>query len=167
MLFFIILLSVLLLLAGWLLLAPFELECDTRVPLLRLRWKTIGSAEITYEEGWKAVCRVLFFRKTIPLPAGTKAKKEIKGKKEKGKRRKKMPAGLAMRKLLRVLFTFRVRHWEWALDTGDQTLNAKLYPANYMPRLQGHLQVNFTGVNYFSCRVQNRPWRILYAWLKR
>lgn len=166
MLFFIILVAVLLLLAAWLLLAPFELEMDTRVPRLRVEWKTVGWAEITYAEGWKAVYSVLFFKKKIALPPGTKTEKEVSPKKRKKKSRRKMKPAKLLGKISRVLSSFRVREWNWALDTGDHALNAQLYPANYLPRLRGHLQVNFGSVNYFSCRVQNRPWRVIYAWLK-
>ena len=169
MLFFIILFSCLLLLAGWVLLAPFELECDTRIPKLQLRWKTIGSAEILYTDEWRLEYRILFFKRTVSFPLKGKDRKTIREKKEqpgKKKSRKKISAARMLKKSGRVLSSFRVRYWNWALDTGDYTLNGRLYPANYLPFLQGHLQVNFNGVNYFSCRVQNRLGRILIAWFR-
>ncbi len=66
----------------------------------------------------------------------------------------------------RVLATFRVEQWQLAIDTGDYVLNAQLYPVNFLPRCYGHLQINFTGENYGYIRIRNRPWQLLYAYLR-
>jgi len=78
-----------------------------------------------------------------------------------------MKAGRALKLAVRIIRSFRVHYWQWALDTGDNTLNAKLYPVNYLPGCYGHLKVNFIGDNYLGFRISNRPWRVLWALIKR
>lgn len=171
MLILLIILGILLGLITLLLFAPVIVEADSRIPYLLVRWKGIGRAAITYEEEWMLKWRLLFFGKTIVLTPGTKAetkkKKLIEKPAKAKKKKKKTEPGKMMRKMIRIIKTFRVHYWQWALDTGDNTLNAKLYPVNFLPGWQGHLLVNFTGENYVCFRISNRPWRLLFAWMKR
>ncbi|HRG81753.1 MAG TPA: hypothetical protein PLO99_04510 [Chitinophagaceae bacterium] len=67
----------------------------------------------------------------------------------------------------RVFRSFSVEKWQLAIDTGDATLNARLYPLNWIPVLQGHLFVNFNGDQHFQCRIRNTGWRLLWAWFRR
>ncbi|MFN8290280.1 MAG: hypothetical protein U0U70_08490 [Chitinophagaceae bacterium] len=149
----------------WLLFAPFTMEADTRVPYLRFRWMGIGSAEIRYEDDWRLQWRLFFFGKSMKLgDMKSKGPKKEKPRKQ-VKKRKRMPAGKMFRKVVRIIKTFRVEYWQWALDTGDHTLNAKLYPVNFFPGCYGHLQVNFNGMNYCSFRIRNRAWNVLRAYM--
>lgn len=156
---------VLLFIALWLLFTPIIIEGDTRVPYLRFRWRGIGKAEITYQENWLLKWRLLFFGRTIDLEKSSA--KRISKKTVSHQKKKKMKAGTMLRKMVRIIKTFRVDHWQLALDTGDNTLTAQLYPVNFMPGMKGHLEVNFNGVNYFRFRIRNRAWKILIAYLKK
>lgn len=153
----------------WLLFAPVVLEADTRVPYVLLRWTGIGQATILYDEEWKLKWRLFFFGKTVDLKdiARTKKKKAIDKPRKVVKKKKKTAPGKMLMKMIRVIKTFRVHSWQWALDTGDNTLNAQLYPVNFLPGCRGHMLVNFTGENYLQFRISNRPWRVLWAWMKK
>lgn len=155
----------------WLLFAPVVLEADTRVPYMLLRWRGIGHAAITYDEEWRLKWKVFFFGKTITLgpemKTGTKKKKAIEKPRKVVKKKKKRSAVKMLTKMIRIIKTFRVQYWQCAVDTGDNTLNAKLYPFNFLPGCYGHVQINFTGMNYLNFRISNRPWRVLRAFLKK
>ena len=62
--------------------------------------------------------------------------------------------------------TFRITEWKLALDTGDYSLNAPLYPLNFLPYTINHILVNFQNENYLALKVRNRPWKILIVFLK-
>jgi hypothetical protein len=148
----------------WLLLAPVIIEADSRVPNFSLRWWGVGHADIFYDGEWTVKWKLFFFGKTMKL----QPRREKRTKKKIAKpRRRKMKAGRMLKMAIRIIRSFRVHHWQWVLDTGDNTLNAKLYPVNYLPGCYGHMQVNFTGINYLCFRISNRPWRVLLVLLKR
>jgi hypothetical protein len=149
----------------WLMLAPVIVEVDSRVPFVSFRWLSIGSARLFFEDEWKLKWRILIFRQTHSL-SKMGSKKKIVHKSEKKKTVKKVRFSKIFKKFRRVLRTFRVRYWQLAVDTGDDTLNARLYPLNYLPHCQGHLLVNFGDENYIKFRISNRPIRILWAWIK-
>lgn len=153
----------LILLLSWLLLAPLQLEIDTRQPAANIKWVSIGRAAIWYDEEWWFSFRVFFFHKTIKL-ASMKAKPK-KLASHPAKKTKKKSKGL-LKKMIRVLRSCRVQQWGLAVDTGDYTLNARLYPFNFFGKLHGHLLVNFTDQNYFYIRVRNRPVKMLYAFFR-
>lgn len=60
----IVVLLLLILLPAWMLLSPLQFEIDTRVPIIMVKWKSIGNATVFYkdDELWLRV-RVLFFSK--------------------------------------------------------------------------------------------------------
>jgi len=162
----ILILSILFVLVAWLLLSGLSLEIDTRIPQASFRWYSVGTARVWFEEEWWLNYQVLFFRKKIRLSQlGSGKKKKPKKtvttrKKKSGKRLKRLS------KILKVLRSFTVEEWKLALDTDDYTVNARLYPLNFLPVARQHVLVNFSGENYFFVRISNRPWKILYAFLK-
>jgi hypothetical protein len=158
-----VILLLLLALVLWLLWAPLQLEIDSRQPVARLRWISIGRAAVWYEEEWWLSFRVFFFQKTLRLASiKAKPKKRPAKRMKKPKRRGRM----TLQKMIRLLRSFRVQEWKWALDTGDYPLNARLYPLNFTNRLRNHLLVNFNNENYLYVSIWNRPWRMLWAFLR-
>jgi hypothetical protein len=154
----------LLLLIGWLLLSPFELRVDTRIPLLSVSWITIAKVTLVYEkEEWWLNIRLLFFRKRWSLLKIIFRRDKI-GKKVQGKER--ISRSREPLKLLPLLTTFRVTQWELFLDCGDPEKNARLYPLNFFPFSRDHIHINFSGENYLLLTIRNAPWRILFAWIK-
>jgi hypothetical protein len=154
----------------FLLLSPVRIELDTRIPFGRIQWWGVGRVELYHDKQWIARLRILFFKRIFYLEKITKAggAKRKKKKREPGIPKKRgMSLRLLLTKMKRVLRSFTIEKWQLAIDTGDATLNARLYPLNWIPVLQGHLFVNFNGDQHFHCRIRNTGWRLLWAWFRR
>ncbi|MDP4264055.1 MAG: hypothetical protein Q8941_16125 [Bacteroidota bacterium] len=160
-----VIIVVLLGIAVWLLISPFIVEIDTRIPQAGVRWVSIGSARVWYEDEWWFSIRIFFFRKTMRFSEIKAKPKKIKDRVKK-KARKKMKISRVWVKMVRVIKTFRVKEWQLAFDTGDHTRNAQLYPLNYLPYTFKHLYINFGDENYLVLKTRNRPWKVLYAFLR-
>lgn len=150
----------------WLLISPFRMIVDTRIPMTELRWVSIGRVRIWYEGEWWLSMQILFFQKTMRLSEIKAKPKKIKNAKAKEKPGKKMKISRMLMKGIRVIKTFRVNEWQLAIDTGDHTRNAQLYPLNFLPYAFKHLHINFRDENYLVLKIRNRPWKILYALLR-
>jgi hypothetical protein len=155
----------LLVLICWIFLAPLEFQVDTRVPHASLRWITIGTAMLLYEnDKWLLKIRVLFFYKQWELEKIGSGKKKDRIKKIKPKKK-----GIKMKsigKLINVLRSFHVTHWEMAIDTGDVIRNAWLYPLNFYAPVHHHLFINFSDDNYLLFEARNSPWKLAYAFIR-
>ena len=160
MIWLIILLALLSFIA-WLLITPLVFEVDTRIPCAGLKWRGIGSVGIWYENEWWLTIRVFFYRRTIRLSEIMTNSGKIKEDAEKKTEKRRIKTRRLLMKLLRAIRTFRVTKWELTIDTGDNVLNAQLYPLNYLPCTFKHLEINFRNENYLFAKISNRPWRIL------
>lgn len=150
----------------WLLLSVVVVELDTRVPEMSLQWISIGEARIWHEEEWCLQFRILFYKKTIQIE-----KIKIKPKKAKetvGKKKSKKSVNIRRlwNKIIRVIKTCRVQDWELAIDTGDFTKNAQLYPVNFLPYTFNHVHVNFSDHNHLFLKIRTRPWKMIVAFIR-
>ena len=153
-----------LLILGWLLLAPLQLQIDTRIPEISFRWISVGKAKIVYEQDkWWLKISVFFFFKQWDLEGLI-----FKPKKKVRKNRPKTKRGFSkwLRKLFNLLKTFRVTKWRIAIDTGDDVRNAWLYSLNFYPGISRHFCVNFFDENYLLLEIRNAPWKMVYALMK-
>lgn len=148
------------------LLSPLSMEIDTRIPVASLYWQNIGSAAIWYDDEWRLSMQLFFYSKTMSIHELKNKPGKKKTTLHKKKLRKKGSRFQKVKKLLRVLQTFRVTEWKLALDTGDFTRNAQLYPLNFIPYAAEHLHINFTGETYLLVKIRNRPWNILIAYFR-
>lgn len=149
-----------------LLLSPLSMEVDTRIPGASFHWQNIGRAAIWYDEEWRLSMQLFFYSKTMSIH---QLKKKPGKKKTAVQKKKKIKAGSRfqkIQKMIRVLKTFRVTEWKLALDTGDYTRNAQLYPLNFIPYAAEHVHINFTGETYLLLKTRNRPWNILVAYFR-
>jgi len=148
----------------WLLISPLSVEIDTRIPEAKFRWTSIGGATIWYNGEWLLDFWVFFYHKTIHFSEinGKPHKKRLPQKKSK----KNVRFNRMLKKIIAVAKTFRVKEWQLAIDTGNYIYNGKLYPLNFLPHLSQHVRINFTDENYLVLRISNRPWKILYAFLR-
>ncbi|MFI5133127.1 MAG: hypothetical protein ACHQEB_02270 [Chitinophagales bacterium] len=146
------------------LISPILIQIDTRIPKAELRWVSIGKILLWHEEEWWLSFQVFFFRKKIRLAAIKTTTTKIG--KEPGKKKRKLKMIQLLKKMIRVMKTFRVIEWQLGIDTGDYVRNAWLYPLNFLPDSRGHMQINFRDENYFFIRIKNHPWKILYAYLR-
>jgi len=165
MLWIILLLIILLLV--WILLSPLEFEIDTRVPVIMVRWKSIGNATLFYEdEEWWLKVRVLFFSKKWNLVqmifADPKKMEKVAQSRKRKSRRKHMP----VLKFFKILKTFQIVHWEIAFSADDYTENARWYWLNFFPVTRKHVYINFDDKNYLVLVIRNKAWRIAYAFMK-
>ena len=153
-----------LLILGWLLLAPLQLQIDTRIPEISFRWISVGKAKIVYEQDkWWLKISVFFFFKQWDLEGLI-----FKPKKKVRKNRPKTKRGLSkwLRKLFNLIKTFRVTKWQIAIDTGDDVRNAWLYSLNFYPGISNHFCVNFFDESYLLLEIRNAPWKMVYALMK-
>jgi len=153
-----------LLILGWLLLAPLQLQIDTRIPEISFRWISVGKAKIVYEQDkWWLKISVFFFFKQWDLEGLI-----FKPKKKVRKNRPKTKRGLSkwLRKLFNLIKTFRVTKWRIAIDTGDDVRNAWLYSLNFYPGISRHFCVNFFDESYLLLEIRNAPWKMVYALMK-
>lgn len=165
MLWLIIILIFICLVFCWLLFSPLVFEIDTRIPTAKVRWVSVGSVQIWFEEEWMLKIGILFYKKNFRLSEIIK-KKTADKKKKIHPRKRKIRGGRMFRKISRVLTTFTVSSWEIGIDTGDYTRNAQLYPMNFLPFFYGHVQINFLGENYLYARIRNSPSKMIYAFLR-
>jgi hypothetical protein len=154
-----------LLIIGWLLLAPLQLQIDTRIPEISLRWITVGKAIIGYEQGkWYLKISALFLFKRWEVE---KLIFKSKKKAPRVKSKKKATHYNWLKKFANVVKTFRVTGWQLAMDTGDAAKNAWLYPLNFYPGTRHHLYINFLDENYFLLEIRNSPWRVIKAFISK
>jgi hypothetical protein len=161
----IVLISLIALLCG-LLISPIELEVDTRIPFVTLRWHCIGQAVIWYDNKWWLNMRIVFYKKTICFSELKSKPKKINDAARKKKPKTSMKIRRILRKVVRVVKTFRVTEWQLAFDSGDHTRNAQLYPFNFLPTTFKHLHINFRNENFLVLKIRTRPWKIVYAYLR-
>jgi hypothetical protein len=148
----------------WLLVSPVIMELDTKIPRAEMRWIGIGNLRIWYENEWWFSVRIFFYQKTMRIsemkPAQKKRRRTGNG------HARATPPGERLEKIFRVLKTFNVVKWNLAIDTGDFVRNAQLYPLNHHPYAANHLFINFQDQNYLELETRNRPWKILFAFVR-
>ena len=161
-----IVLLLILLLVAWILLSPLEFKIDTRVPVIMIQWKTIGSAVLLFEdEQWWLKIRVLFFSKKWSLIqmffSGRKKQKRInKSRKKRGRKYK------GFFKFFKIFRTFQIVQWEVAFSADDYEKNAYWYWLNFFPLTRQHVHINFMDKNYLVLVIKNRIWRMAYVLIK-
>lgn len=153
------------LIAAGLLFTVLKLVLDSERERAELRWGPIGSVTIDHAQEWRLRFRILFIRHSLPLVKLRKKNRKKKKIREKGKAHPSLHLRRIGTKTARLLRAFYVESWWIALDTGDYTLNARLYPLNYMPRLRGHVDINFEGRDELHLILRTTAWKLLRAWL--
>lgn len=147
------------------LLVPVELCINTTSNQYYLQAKGLVRASV--EEDHKEVIRIrvrTFFRSFYFYPLrklGHSEFEELETSKVK-KQRKKVP----VRKILRVLNSFKIKILFVDIDTGNCISNAKLYPVftlfNFYHR---GFNINFEGRNQLVLCIHNRPIHIIKSFI--
>ncbi|MBG7629219.1 MAG: hypothetical protein IZT56_02190 [Bacteroidetes bacterium] len=87
-------------------------------------------------------------------------------KKNIGKEKNKIRSKIGLRNGLQLLKSFKIKRFDLNIDTGDYTLNAKLYPLFlFLNNGVGHFNVNFENRNQFVLHLQNRPIDIVKSFI--
>lgn len=156
-----VILFVVLLVVG-LLFVPMKFFVDTSkgTYYASLQGLAKASLELDQEVLLRVRLKVFFLERCYyPLKKSKKVKKSS-AKKTVGKSK------IRLGKLLRVLKTFKVQRFSVDMDTGDYTLNAKLYPIfMFLDRRVGSFHINFHDCNRLVLDVRNRPYRILKSFI--
>jgi hypothetical protein len=153
------------LILGWLLLAPLQIQIDTRIPEISFRWISIGRAKLIFEEDkwWLKISVLFFFKRWDIEELIFKSNKKVNTLKPKRRVRKYK----WLSKLFNLTTTFRVTKWQIAMDTGDYARNAWLYPLNFYAATRHHLYINFLDENYFLLEIRNSPWKLIMAFISK
>ena len=148
----------------WILVSPLEVKVDTRIPEVIIRWKSIGRASVEYEKDeWWLNIHIWFFIKKWSLMQMIFADKKNEKKVKKIQGQRKKSSSKWRERFLKIVRTFRISKLKMAISSGDNTLNAKLYPLNFLPLTRQHIYINFIDENYLLLIIKNQPFRIIYA----
>lgn len=151
-------------LLAYLLWMPLELRVDSVQRLVSLHIGILArvSLEPEPEQGICLHLRAAF----LDFHWGPADFRKASGKRAGGRKKARKKKGLKIspQKALKLLRTFRVRHFSWDLDTGNPVLNARLFPAFYLlDQTLGGFRINFKDHNRLALRIVNRPVRMLRA----
>ena len=155
-----------LLLVLYLLFIPIVFFIDTATDQYYIQIKGLAKASVEkhLEELIRIKLKIVLFNfyfYPFSKKSSLKAKKLIK--KSSVKKRKR----IGIRKILRMLRSFKVKRFLIDIDTGDCMTNAKLYPVygllNYG---MGSFNVNYEGRNQMALYMENRPIYIIKSFFK-
>jgi hypothetical protein len=157
--------AIFLLLLCWLLLSPLIISIDTRVPVIKVKWVSIATISLLYQEKWVLKIHVLFYNTIKDLYSLKRKKQAPKNKEVNNKTKKtKHPIRVA-RAIVRVIKSFSMRRWHLTLDTGNYALNGCLYSLYALPSIANHIEINFQDKNYLLIKMKNTPLRMIKAYL--
>jgi hypothetical protein len=159
-----IIILIICLLLSFLLFSRVVVEVDTRIAKAEFRWQGIAMVKVWYEDDWWLSMKAPFYHKTLRF---IDMKRKSKNPKDRPVKRKNKHFKMTrmLKRTIKVIRTFRVIEWQLAIDTGDYSSNAQIYPLNFAKRTFGHLNINFRDENFLVLKIYNRPWKILYAFL--
>lgn len=156
----------LLLISGWILFSPIEMDIDTRIPKASFNWLSIGKAIVIYEkDDWLLKVKIFLFHKEWQL-SKMLIQQPKKKRIQKKVRRTASTSKFTWHRFLNIFLTFRVIEWQLAIDANENHNYLILYPFNFLPYLAKHVHINFQDETYLFLRIRNQPWRILYALIK-
>ena len=174
--FWIILISILLLLILGLLLTPFRLYIRSDRSDYRLEWgQAIGTRLIPQPNDLKLVLRIFFWKKEWSAwsmlfqkkPKAAEQKKEEAEKKKAAPKKRRSDPRKMMRRIRRVLGSLRVRRWKVRLDTDNYILNAYLFPVFYLVnQWYQEWSINYEGETEIDVELEARPIWVLWALLR-
>lgn len=148
-----------------LLLVPIQIYINTANNQYYLQLKGVARANL--EGDTEEVIRIklkVFFTNFYFYPL--KKIGAAKPKKLKKSTVKKPKKGIPVKKIRRVLNSFKVKELFVDIDTGDYISNAKLYPVfAFLNYYRGGFNINFEGRNQVVLFIQNRPIHIIKSFI--
>lgn len=148
-----------------LLLVPIQIYINTANNQYYLQLKGVARANL--EGDTEEVIRIklkVFFTNFYFYPL--KKIGAAKPKKLKKSTVKKPKKGIPVKKIRRVLNSFKVKELFVDIDTDDYISNAKLYPVfAFLNYYRGGFNINFEGRNQVVLFIQNRPIHIIKSFI--
>ncbi|WP_420601112.1 hypothetical protein [Flagellimonas sp.] len=164
MMWWILLLTLLVLFGIYLLFAPLVLFIDTKDNTYFLKLKGLAKASFEPDklEFIKIKLRIAFMNFDFyPLRKSHHSKKEKVGEKKLIKKR-----NIGIKQITALLKSFKLEKLYLNLDTGDFVLNAKLYPIfHFLDYRVGRFNINFQGNNRMVLMARNRPINIIKVFI--
>lgn len=169
--FWIIFLPLLLVLLIWLLCSPIylQIEWNEDYQFAQLHWWGILRGRLLPERGdWTFRLELPLFSRSWPISKwqpGTKKEQKNRAKSTRKKSWKPKHPLQLVRRLWRSFHLIRLRV---DLDTDDYVWNAYLFPLFRVTNPAGRKdwRINFKGRNELSLIVENRLYRLLYAFIR-
>ena len=161
---FLYILAFIFLLIILILISPLRLTIDTISNTYSVRWKGIIQVKLVTENQEPVInLQMLAFTKNINLSHTINKKKvEKKDNKYKSKKSKKV----SFQKMKQLLRTFTIKTFYVNLDFDNYILNSYLFPIFFFLTSQNRsLHINYTGNNEIQLILENRPYKILSAYL--
>lgn len=166
MIFFIFLILFLLLII-YLLVVPLLVYIDTASNQYFFQIGKFAKVSLLYDEIeiFKMKLRVMGFDHYI-FPLRKKQMPKSMKKSKKVSTRSRMEA-IPFKKVFRVIKSFKVKQFLLDIDTGDCITNSKLYPVFtcYNFYLGSRMHVNYQSRNRLVLAIQNRPIRLIRAYM--
>ena len=156
---FVIVFTIVLLIVLYLLFTPIILNINTLSKEYYLQFSGLFKAnwELHELELFRIRLRVFYINFFFYPLRDWKIKKPKKSKWVPSRRPK-----LGIREYYQLARTFQVKRFSLDMDTGDYTLNAKLFPVFvFLNNRVGDMHINYNGRNQLVLRVENRPITII------
>lgn len=174
MLWWIIPVSFLLLLVGYLLFARFFIGIDSTTGFAGIRFSWLADANVVLNESVQvARVRIGWWKKEFDLFRQKTVERETVEPTDRRKiERKQAGAGRSTRRLVpkikAVVRSFKINKCSISLDTGDMPLNGILFPWFYLLkwRTGREVSINFVGENKIILEAENTIARMLWAYIK-
>jgi len=141
----------------YLLFAPLSIVIDTSTHSYYVELKPIIKiSAVSHERELLKIHTHVFFLNFDYFPIQPKKKKKLTTKKQPKK----------LKRLFRIIKSFKVKKFFIDVDTGDCIVNAKLYPVFGLLNYKGgHFNINFNGRNKLVLHIQNRPIYIIKSFI--
>lgn len=150
----------------YLLFAPFYIEVNSITSLYRIRFHHLASISLKPVNGSVTLeLNILFWKKQLNRSQNNEPGiQRIKDEKNKKTRKR----SLSMQTLKNLLMSFKLNTFDVLLDTGDVTLNGKLYPFFYLLGIfiRKPVQINFTGQSHIILEIENSLARLALAFIR-
>lgn len=159
-----LIIGILLLVLFIVLFTSFEIEIDTENWEVLFRWGKIGAVCMWYDDTVKIRLKVLFYKKIVTPSFFTNRSNGGRKKTLTLKSKNKATGKRVLTRIIRIINSFKVVAWNLAIDTGDNILNARLFPLNFIPMSYNHVNINFLNKNFLYIKVRNNVWKIIKAY---
>ncbi len=162
MVFLIILLIILFFGLSWILFSPIQITLNSQKKIYQIHWYGIARARLLLlSKDFLIRVNVFFWEKDFSLLRPKKEKKKATKKKRKFRSRKK-----TLKKIIRILKSFKIKIFKIDLDTGDYIQNSYLYPVfHFLKNKKRDLSINYRGDVNIHLKIENRLYKILLSLL--
>lgn len=151
----------------YLFFCPFYLEIDTTKNLFRIRAHHFASARLLAgSESNMLEIKILGWKKHVTM--FTQQAQKATYQKQKNKNKKTSFPEISLKKIKRILGSFKINQCRISIDTGDVQFNAFLFPIFYLLQLKTNkfIQINFIDNIEIQLEIENSLARMSWAYIR-